>query len=40
MIRIHPEEDVNVVVVGGGTNAYWRIMAANHRKTVSIDDWK
>jgi hypothetical protein len=40
MIRIHPEEDVNVVVVGGGTNAYWRIMAANYRKTISIDDWR
>jgi len=29
-----------VVVVGGETNAYWRIMGAKYRKTVSIDDWR
>jgi hypothetical protein len=40
MIRIFPEHEINVIVVGGGTNAYWRIMAANHRKTISIDDWR
>jgi hypothetical protein len=39
-IRIFPEEEINVIVVGGGTNAYWRLMAANHRKTISIDDWR
>jgi hypothetical protein len=40
MIRIYPEEDIHVIVVGGGTNAYWRIMGANHRKTISIDAWR
>ena len=40
MIRIHPEEEINVIVVGGGTNAYWRIMGANYRKTISIDAWR
>ena len=35
-----PEEDINVVVVGGETNGYWQIMGAKHRETVSIDDWR
>ena len=39
-IRIFPEEDINVVVVGGEANAYWRIMGCKYRKTVSIDDWR
>jgi hypothetical protein len=29
-----------VVVVGGEANAYWRIMGARYRKTVSIDAWR
>ena len=37
-IRIFPEKDINVVVVGGEANAYWRIMGAKYRKTVSVDD--
>ena len=32
--------DINVVVVGGEANAYWRIMGAKYRKTVSVDDWR
>ena len=40
LIRIFPESEINVVVVGGETNAYWRIMGAKYRKTVSIDDWR
>jgi hypothetical protein len=39
-IRIFPEEDINVVVVGGEANGYWRIMGCKYRKTVSIDDWR
>ena len=39
-IRIFQEKNINVVVVGGETNGYWRIMGANYRKSVSIDDWR
>jgi hypothetical protein len=40
MIRIFPEDDINVVVVGGEANGYWQIMGATYRKTVSIDAWR
>jgi hypothetical protein len=40
MIRIFPEPEINVVVVGGEANPYWRIMGAKFRKTVSIDEWR
>ena len=36
----HPPDEINVVVVGGEANGYWRIMAAKYRKTVSIDAWR
>lgn len=39
-IRIFPENEINVVVVGGEANGYWRIMGAKYRKTVSIDAWR
>jgi len=39
-IRIFPESEINVVVVGGEANGYWRIMGAKYRKTVSIDAWR
>lgn len=39
-IHHFPENEINVVVVGGEANAYWRIMGAKYRKTVSVDDWR
>ena len=39
-IRIFPAEEINVVVVGGEANGYWRIMGAKYRKSVSIDEWR
>jgi hypothetical protein len=39
-IRIFPAKDINVVVVGGEANGYWRIMGSKYRKTVSIDAWR
>jgi hypothetical protein len=39
-IRIFPESEINVVVVGGEANGYWRIMGAKYRTTVSIDAWR
>src|SRR5499433_204339 len=40
LINHFPENEINVVVVGGETNGYWRIMGAKYRKTVSIDAWR
>jgi hypothetical protein len=40
MIPMFRREDIHVVVVGGETNAYWRIMGATYQKTVPIDDWR
>ena len=40
MIPIYRLKDIHVVVVGGETNGYWRIMGCNYGKSVSIDDWR
>jgi hypothetical protein len=40
MIQMYRREDIHVVVVGGETNGYWRIMGASYAKTVSVDDWR
>ena len=40
MIPMFRREDIHVVVVGGETNGYWRIMGCNYQKTVSVDDWR
>ncbi|MFI5267522.1 MAG: UGSC family (seleno)protein [Chloroflexota bacterium] len=40
LIPIFRHEDIDVVVVGGETNAYWRIVGCNYAKTVSVDGWR
>jgi hypothetical protein len=40
LIPMFRREDIHVVVVGGETNGYWRIMGCNYQKTVSIDEWR
>jgi hypothetical protein len=40
LIPMFRQEDIQVVVVGGETNGYWRIMGANYQKTVPVDDWR
>jgi hypothetical protein len=40
LIQMYPREDIHVVVVGGETNGYWRIMGATYQKTVSVDEWR
>ena len=40
MIRMFKPEEIHVVVVGGETNGYWRIIGCNYQKTVSVDDWR
>ena len=39
-VRVFQEQNINVVVVGGETNGYWRIMGAKYQKSVSIDRWR
>ena len=40
IIRIFPTDRIHVVVVGGETNGYWRIMGCGYSKTVSVDEWR
>ena len=39
-IQMFLHKDIHVVVVGGETNPYWRIMGCTYQKTVSVDEWK
>ncbi|MGD8236980.1 MAG: UGSC family (seleno)protein [Armatimonadota bacterium] len=32
--------DINVLVVGGETNGYWRMVGCRHARSVLIDDWR
>ena len=40
MIPMFEEDEIHVVVVGGETNGYWRIMGSVYGSTVSVDDWR
>jgi hypothetical protein len=40
MIPMFEEDEIQVVVVGGETNGYWRIMGCSYQKTVSVDEWR
>ena len=40
LIPMFRREDIHVVVVGGETNGYWRIMGSTYQKTVSVDEWR
>lgn len=40
MIPMFEEEQIQVVVTGGETNGYWRIMGSEYGATVSIDEWR
>ena len=40
MIPIYRLEDIHVVVVGGETNGYWRMMGCGYRGTTSVDAWR
>ena len=39
-IPMFRREDIHVVVVGGETNGYWRIMGCTYQKTQSVDAWR
>jgi hypothetical protein len=40
LIPMFNKEDIEVTVVGGETNGYWRIIGAHYSKTVSVDEWR
>jgi len=40
LIQMFERENIHVVVVGGETNGYYRIMGCTYQKTVSVDDWR
>ncbi len=40
LIPMFRKEDIHVVVVGGETNGYWRIMGCTYQKTVNVDEWR
>jgi hypothetical protein len=39
-IPMFRREDIQVVVVGGETNGYWRIMGCTYQKTAPVDPWR
>src|SRR2546428_981590 len=39
-IPMFRREDIHVIVVGGETNGYWRIMGCTYGKTESVDAWR
>ncbi|HKW94398.1 MAG TPA: UGSC family (seleno)protein [Methylomirabilota bacterium] len=40
LIPMFRREDIHVVVVGGETNGYWRIMGSTYQTTTSLDAWR
>ena len=40
MVKMFKADEIHIVVVGGETNGYWRIIGCNYQKTVSIDEWR
>jgi hypothetical protein len=40
MIPMFEKENIHVVVVGGETNGYWRIISGRHGGTISVDEWR
>ncbi len=40
LIPMFRREDFHVVVVGGETNGYWRIMGCTYQTTGSVDEWR
>ena len=40
LIPMFERDQIHVVVVGGETNGYWRMMGGSYSKTVSVDEWR
>jgi hypothetical protein len=39
LVPMFRREDIHVIVVGGETNGYWRMMGCNYGRTVPVDPW-
>ena len=39
-VRIFKKDSIHIIVVGGETNGYWRIMGCNYAKSASVDEWR
>jgi len=40
LVPMFRPSDIHVVVVGGETNGYWRIMGCGYQKSASVDAWR
>jgi len=40
LVHIWEPHEIQFVVVGGETNAYWRLMGSRYAKTMSVDEWR
>lgn len=40
LIKVYQLRQIHIVVVGGETNGYWRIMGCHYGKSASIDEWR
>jgi hypothetical protein len=40
LVHIWEPDEIQFVVVGGETNAYWRLMGSRYNKTICIDEWR
>lgn len=40
IIHMFKKDEIEVVVVGGETNGYWRIFGAGYRGTANVDEWR
>ena len=40
LISVYPIDTIHVVVVGGETNGYWRMMGCSYSGSVSVDEWR
>jgi hypothetical protein len=39
-VQMYDPKEINIVVVGGGTQGAWKIFGANYVTTISIDAWR
>src|SRR3954470_708209 len=40
LVHIWEPQEIQFIVVGGETNAYWRLMGSRYAKTMSVDEWR
>jgi len=40
LAHIWEPQEIQFIVVGGETNAYWRLMGSRYAKAMSVDEWR